>query len=160
MRLRALFAAGLLVVLAFAPGSASAALQFAATLNSAQEVPPNPSPATGSGSFTLSDDETQLSIFVTFSGLVAPQTGAHIHGPAAPGVNAGIRFGLPLGSPVNTVWAIPAADVVSLKNGLLYVNVHSQTFPGGEIRGQIVAAVPAGSTSWGRLKAIYAAGAR
>ena len=160
MRLRALFAAGLLVALAFAPGTASAALQFEATINSAQEVPPNPSPATGTGSFTLNDAETQLSIFVTFSGLVAPQTAAHIHGPATPGVNAGVQFGFPLGSPVNLVWAIPAAQVANLKAGLLYVNVHSQTFPGGEIRGQILAAVPAGPTSWGRLKAIYAAGAR
>lgn len=161
MRLRMLFAAGLLVVLAFAPGSASAALQFEATLNSAQVgSPPSTSPATGTGSFTLNDAETQLSILVTFSGLVAPQTAAHIHGPAAPGVNAGVRFGFPLGSPVNLVWAIPAGDVVSLKAGLLYVNVHSETYPSGEIRGQILAAVPAGPTSWGRLKAIYAAGAR
>jgi hypothetical protein len=160
MRLRMLFAAVLLVVLAFAPGSASAALQFEATINSAQEVPVNPSPATGTGAFTLNDAETQLSIFVTFSGLVAPQTAAHIHGPAAPGVNAGVRFGFPLGSPVNLVWAIPPADVVSLKAGLLYVNVHSTTYPGGEIRGQILAAVPAVPKSWGRVKAMYASGGR
>jgi hypothetical protein len=153
-----LFAAGLVVVCAFAPGSASAALQFEAVINSAQEVPTNASTATGTGSFTLNDAETELAILVTFSGLTSAQTAAHIHGPAAPGVNAGVRFGFPLGSPVNLVWAIPPADVVSLKAGLLYVNVHTQNFPGGEIRGQILASTPARPASWGRVKALYAAG--
>ncbi|MEO6463662.1 MAG: CHRD domain-containing protein [Candidatus Eisenbacteria bacterium] len=156
MRLRLLLTVAVGLALAFAPRPADAALQFEAVINSAQEVPPNSSPATGTGTFTLNDAETQLSINVVFSGLVAPQTGAHIHGPAAPGVNAGIRFGLPLGSPVNVVWAISAGDVASLKDGLLYVNIHSQAFPGGEIRGQILASTPVRPSSWGKLKAIYA----
>ena len=158
MRLRILFTAAVALAIALAPPPASAALQFECVINSTQEVPANPSPATGTGAFTLNDAETQLSINVSFSGLTSPQTAAHIHGPAAPGVNAGVRFGFPLGSPVITVWAIPAADVTSLKNGLLYVNVHSQTYPGGEIRGQIVASTPTLPRSWGKLKAIYATG--
>lgn len=155
MRLRLLLTVALGLALAFAPRPADAALQFEAVINSAQEVPANSSPATGTGTFTLNDAETQLSINVVFSGLVAPQTGAHIHGPAAPGVNAGVRFPLTLGSPVNMVWNIPAADVTSLKAGLLYVNIHSQTFPGGEIRGQILASTPAKLKTWGRVKAMY-----
>jgi len=159
MRLRMLFPAALGLALLLTPGQASAALQFQASLSSAQEVPPNASTATGSGSFTLNDAETNLSINVSFSGLSAPQTAAHIHGPAAPGVNAGVQFGFPLGSPVITNWAIPAAQVVNLKAGLLYVNVHTTAFPGGEIRGQILAAVPVVPNSWGRVKAMYSSGA-
>jgi hypothetical protein len=159
MRLRLLLTVALGLALAFAPRSADAALQFEAVINSAQEVPTNSSPATGTGIFTLNDAETQLTIHVEFSGLVAPQTAAHIHGPAAPGVNAGVRFGFPLGSPVDLVWNIPAGDVVSLKAGLLYVNVHSQTYPGGEIRGQILASTPARPQTWGRVKAMYSSAA-
>lgn len=157
MRLRLLITVALGLTLALAPRPADAAMQFEAVINSAQEVPPNASPATGTGTFTLNDAETQLSINIVFSGLVAPQTGAHIHGAAPPGTNAGVRFPLTLGSPVNMVWNIPAGDVVSLKNGLLYVNIHSQAFPGGEIRGQILASTPARHGSWGKLKAMYSA---
>jgi hypothetical protein len=153
MRLRLLFTAAIALVIAAAPAPASAALQFEASLNGAQAG--TPSPGTGTGAFTLNDAETQLSINVSFGGLVSPQTAAHIHGPAAPGVNAGVRFGFPLGSPVITVWNIAPGDVTSLKNGLLYVNVHSQTYPAGEIRGQIVASTPAKPATWGRVKSLY-----
>lgn len=158
MRLRLLLTAALGLALAFAQ-PADAALQFEADLNGAQENPPVVTPASGTGSFTLNDAETQLTIHVEFSGLLAPQSGAHIHGPAAPGTNAGVIFPLPLGSPVDAVWNIPAAHVANLKNGLLYVNIHSQLHPGGEIRGQIVAAVPARQKTWGRVKALYTANA-
>lgn len=62
--------------------------------------------------------------------------------------------------PTNAVWTIPAGDVANLKLGLLYVNIHSQTFPGGEIRGQIVASTPTQVKTWGRVKAMYASGTR
>ena len=155
MRLRLLLTAALGLALVFAPSPAAADTQFEANLSAAQEFPPNASPASGTGTFSLNVAETQLTIFVTFSGLLAPQTAAHIHGAAPPGMNAGVIFPLPIGSPVNAVWAIPLARVADLKNGLLYVNVHSQAFPGGEIRGQIVASVPVKPSSWGRLKALY-----
>lgn len=158
MRLRLLFTAAIALTLALAPPPASAALQFAATINGAQV--PTPSTGSGTGSFTLNDAENSLSISVSFSGLGSAQTAAHIHGPAAPGVNAGVRFGLGLGSPVNLVWAIPAGDVISLKNGLLYVNIHTSVYPGGEIRGQITSATPVQPSSWGRLKSIYSSGSR
>jgi CHRD domain-containing protein len=159
MRLRILLTAALGLALVFAPRPAAADLSFECNINGAQEVPANGSPGTGTGNFTLNAAETQLTIFVTFSNLTSGQTAAHIHGPAAPGVNAGVVFGFPLGSPVNQVWAIPAAHVANLKNGLLYVNVHTSNFPGGEIRGQIVASTPAKPASWGRVKALYASNA-
>jgi hypothetical protein len=36
-----------------------------------------------------------------------------------------------------------------------YINIHSTTFPGGEIRGQILATVPAEESSWGAIKELY-----
>jgi hypothetical protein len=96
---------------------------------------------------------------VTYSDLLAAETGAHIHGPAPAGTNAGVIFPLPLGSPkVGTVGPLTASQITYLNGGLLYVNVHSVLYPGGEIRGQIVAGsctVPVDDSTWGAIKALY-----
>lgn len=119
--------------------SARAAILFSANLSGSQEVPSNLSPATGFGSVLLSDDQSSINVSLNFSGLLAAQTAAHIHGPAAPGVNGPVVFPLPLGQVSNAVFAITPAQAASLMNELFYFNVHSQQFPGGEIRGQILA---------------------
>src|SRR5207245_2428523 len=72
-----------------------------------------------------------------FSGLVAPQTAAHIH-RAPPGVAGPIIVPLPLGSFTGFAAILSTADVANLLAGNLYVNVHSAAFPGGEIRGQLI----------------------
>ena len=89
-----------------------------------------------------------FTVFVggTFAGLTTPATAAHIHGPAAPGQNAAVI--LPLTATAGTSGTITgtgtlsSANATNLLNGLTYVNVHTSTFPGGEIRGQIYARVP------------------
>lgn len=126
----------LLVSLSF---NARAAILFSANLSGSQEVPAVSSPGTGFGSVLLSDDQSNISVSLNFSGLLAAQTAAHIHGPAAPGVNGPIVFPLPLGQITNAVFAVTPAQVNTLINGLFYFNVHSQPFPAGEIRGQIQA---------------------
>lgn len=156
MRLRLLFTAAAVLALTLGAGPASADLQFECVLSGAAEVPPNASPGTGTGAFTLNAAETNLSVSVSFSGLTSAQTAGHIHGAAPPGVNAGVVFGFPNLGAVNTNWAIPAAHVTNLKAGLLYVNIHTSNFPGGELRGQIVASTPAKPSSWGRVKSLYA----
>src|SRR5262249_14136988 len=73
---------------------------------------------------------------LNFSGLSSAQTGAHIHGAAAPGVSAPILFPLPNGILTDFLIAVTPGDVSNLKNDLLYINVHSSNFPNGKIRGQ------------------------
>ena len=120
---------------------------YTVTLSGAQEVPPNGSPGTGIGSVELNGAETLIAARLSWSGLTSNASMAHIHGPAGPGVNAGILFGFTgvpaatTGSIPTQVFAITAAQVTQLKAGQFYFNVHSGTFPGGEIRGQIVDAV-------------------
>lgn len=111
---------------------------YIAQLSSAQEVPTNNSTATGTGSVTLNDLENQITVSLSFSGLGSTQTAAHIHGAAQMGVNAPILFNLGTGNINGMTFNVTAAQVAQLKKGLFYFNVHTQTFGGGEIRGQIL----------------------
>jgi hypothetical protein len=143
--------------------SVNASTLFTATLSGANEVPPHLiTPATGAGSFLLNDAQTDLFVTLSFSGLLANETGAHIHAPAAPGANAAVVLPLPT-SPAKAftfsqdfplaaslVGLTPAQFVDDLFSGLAYVNVHSTVFPGGEIRGQLIQTPePAGSALLG-----------
>ena len=116
---------------------------FTATLSGSQEVPPNASTGTGSGTVFLNDAQTTITVNLNFAGLSAPATAAHIHGPASPGTTAPVIFpftGVPnatSGTIPQQTFAITPTQVSQLMNGLFYFNVHNATFPGGEIRGQI-----------------------
>ncbi len=112
-------------------------LLFVANLNGAQEVPATNSTAAGTATVLLSPDEQTARVSLNFSGLSSPQTAAHIHGPAAAGVNAPPLFPLPIGNQTDFLISLAPADVQNLKDGLLYLNVHSNNFPNGEIRGQL-----------------------
>jgi len=109
---------------------------FVANLNGSQETPPTNSTATGTATLLLSPDETSAVLSLNFSGLSSAETGAHIHGPGGPGVIAPILFPLANGNLSDVSISLTATDVANLKNGLLYINVHSSNFPNGEIRGQ------------------------
>ncbi|HEY2971031.1 MAG TPA: PQQ-dependent sugar dehydrogenase [Pyrinomonadaceae bacterium] len=111
-------------------------LLFVATLDGAHEVPPTNSTGSGTATLLLSPDETRARVSLNFAGLTSGETAAHIHGPAAAGVSAPALFPLPLGQVSDFQILMTPAQVQDLKNGLLYINVHSNTFPSGEIRGQ------------------------
>jgi aldose sugar dehydrogenase len=109
---------------------------FVATLNGAQEVPATNSPATGTATLILSPDEQSARLSLNFAGLTSAENAAHIHGPAAPGVIGDVIAPLQLGQLSDFPINLTATQVQNLKDGLLYVNVHTATFPNGEIRGQ------------------------
>jgi hypothetical protein len=108
-----------------------------AALNGASQVPPNASSGTGSAAIKLDGDI--LSWTIVYSGLSGPVTGAHFHGPATPGVNAGVLvpFAGSLASPITGSKQLTAAQIAQLKSGLWYLNLHTAANPGGEIRGQV-----------------------
>jgi len=136
--------ATLAIAAALSTGMASAQTTFNATLTGLQESSPNASPATGFGTVVLNAAQTQITVDESWSGLTAPATASHIHGPAAPGVSANVLFpfsGVPSatsGSIPEQTFSITAAQVTQLEGGLFYMNVHDANFPGGEIRGQLV----------------------
>ncbi|HEY2962563.1 MAG TPA: PQQ-dependent sugar dehydrogenase [Pyrinomonadaceae bacterium] len=114
---------------------------FTATLTGPQETPPNNSTATGTATLLVSPDEKTARLSLTFNGLSSAETMAHIHGPAAPGVSAPPLFDLPLGQISDFPITLTASQVQDLKNGLVYINVHSANFTTGEIRGQFVSSL-------------------
>ena len=62
------------------PASAYAIpMTFVASLSSANEIPTNPSTATGFASVVLDPTAETMQVNVTFSGLTTPATAAHIH---------------------------------------------------------------------------------
>ncbi len=125
-------------------GAAFAQSTFQAILSGLNEVPPNASPGTGIGTVVLNLAQTQITVDESWSGLTAPATASHIHGPGGAGTNAPVLFPLS-GVPAATSGAIPEqtfaitpTEVGYLFSGYLYLNVHTSTFPGGEIRGQLI----------------------
>ncbi|MCI0746500.1 MAG: Ig-like domain-containing protein [Verrucomicrobia subdivision 3 bacterium] len=106
---------------------------------------------TGSGSGTVTLSGNTLTVNITFSGLSANTTAAHIHGPAGRGTNASVLYPLTLLPAGATEGAISqtvtltegtggftiAQQLQQLCAGLWYINIHSTAHPGGEIRGQI-----------------------
>jgi uncharacterized repeat protein (TIGR01451 family) len=111
---------------------------FVARLNGSQETPSNNATATGRATLLLSPDEKTARVSLAFDPLSSAQTDAHIHGPAGPGASAPPLFHLPLGQVSDFPITLTSSQVQDLKNGLLYINVHSSNFPAGEIRGQFL----------------------
>jgi hypothetical protein len=112
-------------------------------MNGANERPtPNASPGTGSATFTRTAPN-QLSYTYTYQNLTSGVTAAHIHsgdatvaGPVV--IPLTVNMGTTSGTVSDTATADPALlDEICLTPGQFYINVHTQTFPGGEIRDQL-----------------------
>ena len=137
---------GLVVGFLLAVSFSAYAETFTANISSAQEVPVNASTATGFGRVFLNETAGTITFTVTFSGLSGDQTAAHIHGPAGIGANGAVIINLGLvggtsGTLSGTV-AITPTQITSMRAHQTYINIHSTTRPGGEIRGQLAAKRP------------------
>jgi hypothetical protein len=134
-------------VLLAAPIAARAqVIEFRASLTAAQEVPVTTSTATGSAIVLYDLRANTFDLFVSASGFTNTLADAHIHEGAA-GVVAPALIHFPVGSFVRTGNNLSATFLRQaytgdrlkfLQNGA-YVNLHSPQFPGGEIRGQLIA---------------------
>jgi hypothetical protein len=112
-------------------------------LTGANEVPANTSAATANVTVMLNKTTGALTVTGNFQGLTSNATVAHIHGPAAVGVNGPVLVPLTISTPAksgtvsaNATMTAPAMN--DMLNGMTYVNIHSEMFPDGEIRAQIV----------------------
>jgi len=142
----------LLLAGAFTQGVA-ATITFTAVMLGSNEVPPNASTASGFATVVLNGDI--LTVNESFTGLIGgTASAAHIHCCAIPGVSAPVVIpfaGFPAatsGTYAHTFdlstfsfggGLTEATFLTGLESGLAYVNIHDATFPGGEIRGQLIA---------------------
>lgn len=124
-------------------------------MTGAQEVPAVTTTATGNINAEYSKLTKTLYYTVSWTGLTGPVAGMHIHGLADPGFNAGIVQNIitasngittPSATRFGTSGSFSASmyvDGVAVKEedllaGKFYINIHTATYPNGEIRGQIV----------------------
>lgn len=138
---------GTIAVVSF--GSPAAAFDthvFPVTLSGAFEVPPVATGGSGSCTVTLDDVTGAVSVSGSFTGLTSNATLAHIHGLAAAGANAGVIVTLTetggTSGTVSGAGVLTPAQITGMLGGLTYVNIHTSINGGGELRGQIMAAVP------------------
>lgn len=107
------------------------------SLAGSQEVPPVATSGSGSGTITIGDDKS-VSGSVTTTGVNG--VAAHIH-MGARGKNGPVA--IPLTKSGQSTWSVPAgakltdAQYAAYKAGNLYVNVHSPSHKGGEVRAQL-----------------------
>ena len=168
MRVRILVTAALALALATylvaRPAEGSDKTHFKATLGSYSEVPTNSTTGQGDLDLRVDDSARTITFTLTYSGLAAPATAAHIHlgarstnggvsvyfcggggqGPCPPGTS----------SEATVTGTITAANVIgptaqgiqpgefeklvaAIRAGVTYANIHNAIFMGGEIRGQI-----------------------
>ena len=114
---------------------------YIAYMNGGQENPPTNSTATGSGAISINAAGTQALVSMQWSGLTGNATAGHIHNGRSR-VNGPIVCDLApsaaaSGSVVDRLCNFTPAQITALRTAQYYLNIHTGTFGGGEIRGQI-----------------------
>jgi hypothetical protein len=161
-----IMATGAVVAALAGIGFAAGSKNWSTTLNGYDEVPAQSTPAGGSFTAAISDDETTISWDLTFD--VPNTTQSHLHF-GQPSVNGGVSVFLctnlgngPAGTQlcptnggtISGIWT--SADVVgpagqgiapgelseliaAIRSGNVYANIHTTAVPAGFVRGQLAA---------------------
>ena len=112
---------------------------FDADLDGASERPEVETAATGEVEATLAD--LTLNVAGSFQGLSGPAVAAHVHGPANRDQTADIVCPLTVTADVSGTVSgscnLTEDQVNDLRDGRMYVNIHTAQHPQGEIRGQL-----------------------
>lgn len=111
-----------------------------ATMNGAKEVPPNPGTGTGSLEGVVNMASRELRWNVKCTGLTGPVTAMHFHGPATDAQNAAVVANVPGGCDAAGTTGRVVIDqngLADLLAGKWYLNIHTQRYPDGEIRGRV-----------------------
>lgn len=136
-----------IAICAFPITAQAQVVELRATINSAQEVPANASTATGTAIMLYDVRANTFDLIVSINGMTNTVTGSHVH-EAAAGANGGVvtnlgaepvytRSGNSLTGNFRNVSY--GGDKLKLLQGGAYLNFHSAQYPGGEVRGQLIA---------------------
>lgn len=120
---------------------------YYAVLNTGQETASSPEPSgagIGVAQLTLNTDKT-LCVNMTVTGLSSSVTAAHVHsggaGSSGPPIvtltNGNMGPGVWKGDCGSVLDPLTKAEVELLNKEQLYLNIHTTSHPGGEVRGQI-----------------------
>jgi hypothetical protein len=108
---------------------------WVAAADSAQETPPTGSPGLA-GAHLIVDLNGVITVTGSFNGLTGAAVAAHVH-VGAPGVAGPIVFPLTIsGSRVSGAYTPTPTDLLTLRAGGWYINIHTALNPNGEVRGQ------------------------
>ncbi len=138
-----------LILVAFWMGAAWSGMAQAASssirvpLTGASCVPPVETSGTGTAALTYDAATRVVTWSVTYSGLSSPTTMAHFHGPATQGKNGPVVIWLTTqgsspGNPITGQATLTPEQAQQFAAGDWYVNVHTQSHPACELRGQVI----------------------
>lgn len=152
-------------------------ITYQATMSGLTEAPPNASPGIGMATLILDDAAMTMSLSMQFFDLLASASAAHLHcctvAPLTGTATVAVPFNdFPLGvtsgsyshlfnladaAIYNPAFITASGGTVDaarmfLMNGITggesYLNIHTPQFPGGEVRGFLVAAAVPEPASW------------
>lgn len=140
MKFAPILGAGLAALMLAAAPAYAETTNFTATLAPGADAAD--STATGSLEASYDSDTMEFSWTATYEGLTGPATAAHFHGPAAEGENAPpvVPISGDLASPIEGSATLTEEQATQLLDGMWYLNIHTEQYPDGEIRGQVLAA--------------------
>jgi CHRD domain len=118
-------------------------VSFQVPLSGAQSVPPVDTTGSGTADLTYDPATRVVTWKIPYSGLSSPTTMAHFHGPAKQGANAPVliwltKQGSPPANPITGSATLTPEQAQQFSAGDWYINVHTQSHPAGEIRGQVI----------------------
>ena len=121
----------------------AASTSFKVALTGAQCVPAVDTSGSGTADITYDPATRVVTWNISYSGLSSPTTMAHFHGPAKAGENAPPVIWLSTqgsapANPITGTATLTPDQAQQFLAGQWYVNVHSQSHPAGEIRGQVI----------------------
>ncbi len=140
---RAILASVFVMGLAWTGAAQANPVSFKVSLTGAQSVPPVDTSGTGTADLTYDAATRVVTWNITYSGMSSPVTMAHFHGPAKPGQNGPVviwltKQGSPPTNPITGSATLTPEQAQQFSAGDWYINVHTQSHPAGEIRGQVI----------------------
>jgi hypothetical protein len=117
---------------------AKAQVYFIAQLDGSQEGSSIVTSATGTAFAVLDPSIKTLTYRITYANLDSTFFAAHFH-EGAPGVSGPVVEPITSfqGNTANGSWSVPDTLISALMKGDIYINIHSDKYKSGEIRGQL-----------------------
>ena len=122
---------------------------FMAELSGEAQVPPVETEATGLADVRVDEEAMTVTWTLAYEGLSGDPIAAHFHGPAGPEDTAPPMIDMTVDMEETEGEELPQdimegsseiteEQLTALRDGMMYVNVHTEQHPDGEIRGQVM----------------------